>query len=246
MSWFRFVVLTLIPTTALAAQGAPSAMRREPLPLRQTLSFDLNAALDARWRLSVEPLVIGRLTVGLSASSTAVVDQPAPERSYALLSARETDLSLAPCAYGGPCYPYPTSEPTYRASSLSLHTRWYPTGLSRDGERQQFAVYIGEFLSYEERRISWPQWLEAPYPLPADSLGGSGLPWSPPSPGPSWVERLHGLEPGAEIGARLMMGQRVFIEVGGMVRIVTVDDPLSRRRPGDSDARLQLAIGFGW
>ena len=247
MSTFRACLLTLVATTALDAQSAPAQARGEPLPLQQAISFDVSAALDDRWRLTVEPLVIGRFTIGLSGSRTTVVDRPTQPDIYRTIATRRVDLSLAPCDPRFPCYPMPSDEPTYRASSLALHVRWYPAALSRDGERQRFAVYIGEFLSREDRRISWPQWIFPPYDAPGappDSIV-IVIP-RPQLPGPSWVQRLRGWEPGVELGARMMMGRRVLIDVGGTIRVATLDDPLSRRRPGQTDARLVLALGFGW
>ncbi|MCE9602572.1 MAG: hypothetical protein K8S21_10245 [Gemmatimonadetes bacterium] len=245
MSCVRVVVLSLVVGTALGAQSAPSVPRRAPLPLKQSLSFDLTAALDDRWRLAVEPLVIGRFTLGLSAAHTTEVDRPSQPVIYETFATRPMDLSFAPCLpLYGPCGPFPDGEPSYRASSLALHARWYPAVLSRDGDRQAFAVYIGEFLSYEKRRVSWPQWIYPPYYPPTDSLI-IVIP-GPPSPGPTVVQHLRGWEPGAEIGARVMMGRHVLIDVGGTVRVATLDDPLSRQRPGRTDARFVVAIGIGW
>ena len=245
MSCLRVTALSLVVGTMLGAQPAHAQPRREPLPLKQSLSFDLSAALDDRWRLSVEPLVIGRFTLGLSGSHTTGVDRPSQEIVYETFALRRLDRSFAPCLpeYGS-CYPFPDGEPSYRASSLALHARWYPAALSRDGDRQAFAVYIGEFLSYEKRRISWPQWISPPYYPPTDSLV-IVIP-RPPTPGPTWVQHLHGWEPGAEIGARVMMGRHVLIDVGGTVRVATLEDPLARRRPGRTDARFVVAIGIGW
>lgn len=242
MSFFRIALLTAVSAPALAAQSGSPPARRDASPLLQTLTFDVSAALDERWRLTVEPLVFGRFTLGLSGSRTTQVDRPTPPVYYAMPIARRADLSIAPCCPVCDCYPSPDGEQSYRASSLSLHARWYPAALARDGERQRFAVYVGEFLSYEQRRISWPQWIYPPWPQ--DSLGI----YTPgrPTPGTSFVQRLHGWEPGAEVGARLMMGRRVLIDVGGIVRVATLDDPLSRRRPGETDARLVMAIGIGW
>lgn len=242
MSFVRVSLLTVLTATALAAQSAPLPARREPSSLLQTFTFDISAALDERWRLAVEPLVFGRFTLGLSGSRTTQVDRPTPQIYYATPITRPVDLSFAPCCPVCDCFPSPDGEQGYRASSLSLNARWYPAALARDGERQRFAVYVGEFMSYEQRRISWPQWIYPPWPQ--DSLGI----YTPgrPALGPSSVQRLRGWEPGAEVGARVMMGQRVLIDVGGMVRVATLDDPLSRRRPGDTDARLVIAIGIGW
>ncbi len=241
---FRTCLLTLATTTVLCAQSAQAQARGAPLPLRQALSFDLSAALDDRWRLTVEPLVIGRFTLGLSGSHTSETDRPEQPLLYRSFAEPARDLPFAPCLpeYSS-CFPIPSGEPTYRASSLALHARWYPAALSRDGERQSFAVYIGEFLSYEKRRISYPQWITPPY-YPTDSLI-IVIP-RPPTPGPAMVQRLSGWEPGAEIGARVMMGRHVLIDVGGMVRVTTLDDPLARRRPGKTDTRFVVAVGIGW
>jgi len=194
--------------------------------------------------VAVEALVIGRFTLGLSGSHTTEVDRSSPSIIYETFGRRTANLSLAPCP---PCYgpsdPFASGEPTYRASSLALHARWYPAALSRDGDRQAFAVYIGEFLSYEKRRIAWPQWSITPY-VPADSF--AMIPPWPPISGPAWVQHLRGWEPGAEIGARVMMGRHVLIDVGGTIRVTTLEDPLARRRPGGTDARFVVAIGVSW
>ena len=238
------VCLLLVAATVLGAQSVPAQAHGEPLPLKQAISFDVSAALDDRWRLTVEPLVIGRFTIGLSGSRSTEVDRASQSVRNESYPTRRVALSFAPCLPSIPCYPIPSGEPTYRASSLALHVRWYPAALSRDRDRQQFAVYIGQFLSHEERRISQPQWIYPQYTPPFDSLGI--YPPMAPSFGPSWVQRLRGWEPGAEIGARLMMGRHLLIDTGVTVRIVTLDDPLARRRPGQTDARFVLAIGFGW
>jgi len=247
MTPFRIALMTCVATcvvsAAIGAQSAPSSSPRTPMPLRQTLTVDLGAALDERWRLTVEPLVLGRFTLGLSGSRTTEAVQSVPQILYSV-----TRLDpFAPCLPGGQCYPFPTGAPTYRASSLALHARWYPAALSRAGDRQGFAVYVGEFLSREERRISWPEWISPPYSPFPDTLLIPGIP-RPIAPwiGPAWVQQLRGWEPGAELGARVMMGNRVLIDVGGEVRVATLDDPFARRRPGRTDARFAVAIGIGW
>lgn len=245
MSSVRVCLLSLTIATALGARSTPAQPRPAPLPLKQAVSFDLSAALDDRWRVIVEPLVIGRFTLGLSASYTTAIDRPSQPIIYESFGTTAPDRSFAPCFPGyGPCGPLPGSDPTYRASGLALHARWYPEALSRDGDRQAFAVYIGEFVSYEKRRISWPQWIYPPYYPPGDSLV-IVIP-GPPTPVPSLVQHLRGWEPGAELGARVMMGRHVLIDVGGTVRVATLDDPLARRRPGKTDARFVVAIGVGW
>ena len=38
----------------------------------------------------------------------------------------------------------------------------------------------------------------------------------------------------------------LFVDVGGWFKLVTVDDPTQRLRPGQLDARLVAAVGIGW
>ena len=257
---FRQAILSVLTSGSLLAQLAVPEPRREPLPVLQTISVDLGAAMQERWRLAVEPLVFGRFTIGLAGSFTTTPDGEgwrSPPIVY-----YETFAPTPPCSIVDPyyCQPFPEGKSSYRAWSITAHARWYPAALSFDRERQRVGVYIGEFLGYQQRRISGSQLIYAPYYPPEDSVftptGGGALPYPYPypgpypypypTPGPRWIERLHGWEPGAEVGARLMMGKRVLVDVGGSLRMVAIDDPYSRLRPGAADTRFVLAVGIGW
>ena len=257
---FRHSMLCACLAGALSAQSPVREPRREPLPVLQTISVDLGAAMQERWRLAVEPLVFGRFTLGLAGSFTTTPDGEGWRSSPIVYY--ETFAPTPPCNIVDPyyCQPFPAGKPSYRAWSITAHARWYPAALSFDRERQRLGVYIGEFLGYQQRRITGTQLIYPPYYGPGDSLfapaGGGALPYPYPdpypypypypTPGPRWIERLHGWEPGAEVGARLMMGKRVIVDVGGSLRMVAIDDPYSRLRPGAADTRFVLAVGIGW
>lgn len=248
------VMLFALWSESLLAQESREAGRPAPLPVLQTIGFDLTAALQGRWQVSLEPLVFGRVALGLTAGQTTTPERrPLPVYPIYVAGRELVDI-LAPCPlmsgvhwpYHG-CGYYPPTRPRYRASELSLRARWYPAAWSRDRDRQRYGIYIGEFLSYNVRRIELPQtsWRNWP-PIDPYTPPDSAYPMPIPTIGPGWVQRLRGWEPGAEIGARVLIGGRVILDFGSSVRIVTLDDPLSALRPGQADARFVLLVGVSW
>jgi hypothetical protein len=246
MRALRLAILPLLVATSLAAQAPPpAASTSTPLAVvspRRTAFFDFAALVDSRERFGIEPLVFGRWTVGLIGSH------------------RHSDTSPPPIAYaqpgGGAAVPvlcpitgcpqvYPGSPSSYDAWSLNLAVRYYPAALSLSAPQRRLMVYAGEFIGYQWRKLSAVSYLYPP--LPAST--GTSVPCIAPGCSPipvSAVQRFEGWEPGAEIGARLIALAPVFVDVGGWFKLVTVDDPTQRSRPGQLDARLVAAVGIGW
>jgi hypothetical protein len=247
-------ILPLLVAASLAAQTPPaSSANATPVAVlspRRTAFFDVAALVDNRQRFGLEPLVFGRWTVGLVGAHT------------------RTTTSTQVIAYGNPladpipttlcpvqgCPPqYPGSDAKYNAWSLDLAVRYYPAAWSFSNPRQRMMVYVGEFIGYHQRTVDQPIYA---YPLmgvpatPARTSLDSVIPNPPvpyPLPNPQPVRsRLTGWEPGAEIGVRLMPLEPVFIDVGGWFKLVTIDDPMQRVRPGQLDSRLVVAVGVGW
>lgn len=238
-------VLLLASCTAIPglAQAPGAASPRAPMPLRPSASFDVAAALADRWRVSIEPLVVGRFTFGLSGAVTRTPDA-ADVITAPLYRPGSPLASYIPCLPENVtyCYPVPAGEPRYRATSLGFQVRWYPAALSRDLDGQRFGLYLGESLTYDVRRVRWPEYIMPPIAVP-----DSGVVVIIPRPAmPVGTQHVRGWEPGAELGARLMLGKRVLLEVGGAMRWVTLNDPLEMRQPGSVAGRFNLALGVAW
>jgi hypothetical protein len=110
------------------------------------------------------------------------------------------------------------SPSSYNAWSFDITVRYYPAFLTSRDLQRRFMLYLGEFVGYQWRTINQPE----------------------------WKQYLAGLEPGAEAGLRLKPLGPLFIDVGGWFKLVTVDDPTQRLRPGQLDSRLVAAVGIGW
>ena len=232
----RLAVLPLLVATSLAAQTPPS--RRDSAPAaavvpRRSASFDVAALVDGEQRFGLEPLVFGRWTIGLVGAhrGTRVSQTVVPPVGII--------PQVIPCAQPG-CGPYQSGSST-SAWSLDLAVRYYPAFLSVNGPGHQLMLYVGEFIGYHRRTLTGTA-----YPLP---LAGGTYP-APPNP-MNYVpaaepQILSGWEPGAELGVRLLPLGPLFLDVGGWFKLVTIDDPTARLRPGQVDARLVVAAGIGW
>jgi hypothetical protein len=222
---------------------------------------DLGAALDEQLRVFLEPAVIGRVSLGLS---FAYATRPESEYGYGYPMPAmgspgvpdiapcndETCFAIYPPYYGG------GERVRYRASTMALHARWYPALLSREGDGHTVSAYVGEFLSYSRRRITSTNYYYAFDDRPMPPTNGSesfpvdtadGRPYPTPYPYPTRnTQHLRGWEPGVELGVRALVGKRVMIDLGASTRLITIDDPRSSRRPGDTDPRLVAAIGVTW
>ncbi len=254
MRALRLAILPFLVATSLAAQTPePSGAPARPAALvepRRTAFFDVAALVDGRERFGLEPLVLGRVAIGLIASHTRTSWSPLTPPIAVALPATATGASNLPCAWPG-CGPSPGNS--YSAWSLDLAVRWYPAALSFNDPRRRLMVYIGEFIGYQWRRLS--DAFYGPVPLaqsticPVVAQPGIALPpGCPPIVPPIVTETQHitGWEPGAEVGVRLRPLEPLFVDVGGWFKLVTIDDPTQRVRPGQLDSRLVAAIGVGW
>jgi hypothetical protein len=130
----------------------------------------------------------------------------------------------------------------YRTGNLDLHGRWYPDRLSFAIARQAASVYVGEFIGYHARQIRNPINLGCTVcAFPLDTARASPAPTQSPV-----TQRLHGWEPGAELGVRVMSARHVVIDVGGALRLETIADPMSGVQPGGLVKRATVAVGVGW
>ena len=249
MRSLRLAVLPLLVATSLAAQ-APEPSHQAPTPAAavaplRTAFLDLAALVGDRQRFGLEPLVFGRWTVGLIGShySTGSPSYSVNPIGYPDVggAAVPTILCIAP----GCPVPTPATASSYTAWSLDFAVRYYPAALSSSDPRRRLMLYIGEFVGYQWRTLT-----EVSYPPVAVPLAGSsqGVPCAYPGCSGQFIQkqRFTGWEPGAEVGVRLRPLEPVFVDVGGWFKIVGVDDPTQRIRPGQLDARLVVAVGVGW
>jgi hypothetical protein len=249
MRSLRLALLPLLVATSLAAQ-TPAPSTAPPAPVAavapaRTAFFDLAALVGNRQRFGLEPLVFGRWTVGLIGSHYST-GSPTYYQSYATPNVPGSTVDPVICTMDG-CPPTANGGATsgYVAWSLDFAVRYYPAALSLNDPRRRLMVYIGEFVGYQWRTLT-----QVLYPPVAVPLAGS-TPVAPcPYPGCSgqFIQKQNftGWEPGAEVGVRLKPLDPLFIDVGGWFKLVTVDDPTQRLRPGQLDARLVAAVGIGW
>ncbi len=248
MRALRLAVLPLLVATSLAAQ-APAPQNSTPSPAAEvaphrTAFFDLAALVGNRQRFGLEPLVFGRWTVGLIGSHYGTGSPSYYGNQLDVPDAGVPAPTILCIPPGCPVLGWPTST-SYTAWSLDFAVRYYPAALSFNDPRRRLMVYIGEFVGYQWRTLT--QVLYSPVAVP---LAGS-IPVAPcPYPGCSgqFIQKQNftGWEPGAEVGLRLKPLEPLFIDVGGWFKLVTVDDPTQRLRPGQLDARLVAAVGVGW
>jgi hypothetical protein len=246
MRALRLAVLPLLVATSLAAQAPPasSGAASPPAAVAPTRSafFDFAALVDNRQRFGLEPLVFGRWTVGLIGTHHRS-NSSGPTVYYGLPVPQAANGPGACPSFG--CAPFPYGS-SYDAWSLDVAVRYYPAILSFNDPRRRFMVYLGEFVGYHRRTLTQPIYA---VPLgaspPADTIGTPPMPPYPIYPVADRL-RLTGWEPGAELGVRLIPLAPVFLDVGGWFKLVTIDDPTLRIRPGQVDARLVVAAGIGW
>ena len=251
MRSLRLAILPLLVATSLAAQApepstAPSTPAAVVAPQR-TAFFDVAALVNQRQRFGLEPIVLGRFAMGLiGAHSRTGSPTLNPPIAYAYPLAGGRAVGTVVCPIEG-CQPVPATgaSSSYEAWSLDFAVRYYPAALSFNDPRRRLSVYIGEFVGYQWRTLT-----EVYYPPVAVPTAGSSPALPCPAPGCSGpftqTQRITGWEPGAEVGVRLRPIDPLFVDVGGWFKLVTVDDPTQRLRPGQLDARLVVAVGIGW
>jgi hypothetical protein len=246
MRTLRLAVLPLLIAASLAAQTPPPSSSTPPAAVvapRRAAFFDVAALVDSRERFGLEPLVFGRWTVGLIGSHRH--SSPAPPLLAAPLGGGGASVPTVLCPITGCPSPYPGPASSYDAWSLDLAVRYYPAALSLAAPQRRLMVYLGEFVGYHRSTLS--QLLYPPVPLNETGIPCSGASGCLAFPSPITEQQAYaGWEPGAEIGVRLIPLAPLFVDVGGSFRLVTVDVPTQRTRPGEVDARLVAAVGIGW
>ncbi len=243
MRLIRSLAVPLCLASTLPAQ-APAPPPRIPLPVLRAVSADLAAARDHTARVFVEPLVFGRVSVGLSASYTDHADVP--------WYASPVYRTLADPIPFGPCPPFcgsPSADPEYQSWTVDLNVRLYPAALSLNTAQAKAMLYVGEFAGFTQRRFrSQYYYYPCPVcatPVPLDSTGGA-FPLPPGDYPFTATQSLDAVEPGIETGLRIQASRHAFVDVGGRWRLVRVDDPYSKKRPGQVDQRLVLSAGLSW
>jgi hypothetical protein len=245
----RLAVLPLFVATSLAAQtpaesNAPVTPVAVAAPAR-TAFLDLAALVGDRQRFGLEPLVFGRWTVGLIGSHYSTGSPAYYGNGYVTLNVPGSTVPTILCPMSG-CPPTGSgSTSSYTAWSLDFAVRYYPAALSLNDPHRRLMVYIGEFIGYQWRTLT-----QVSYPPVAVPAAGSSqaVPCAYPGCSGQVVQKqsFMGWEPGAEVGVRLEPLGPLFIDVGGWFKIVGVDDPTQRIRPGQLDSRLVVAVGVGW
>lgn len=239
MRALRLAVLPLLVATSLAAQTPPSRADSAPAAVvvpRRTASFDVAALVDGEQRFGLEPLVFGRWTVGLVGAHRGT------RASQTLVPPMGVIPAIIPCVSPG-CGSYPSGTSGTSDWSLALAVRYYPAILSVSGPGHRLMLYVGEFIGYHQRTITGSYYAVPLGQVPAIGATGS----NPVMPWPSTDrQRLTGWEPGAELGVRVSPLGPLFLDVGGWFKLVTIDDPTARLRPGQVDARLVASVGIGW
>jgi hypothetical protein len=166
---------------------------------------------------------------------------------------------LALCAYSQ-YYPYAGDGPRYRAWSFNVAGRYYPPFFSFRNGPSRMMVYAGGFLGFhwrvsQETQTYYYNPLVDTVPIPLALQDSVVVPPDTTTPGilyppPPWTSEIRrtisGLQPGVEIGVRLLPVGGFFVEVGGRFNLVTIDDPMRRSRLGDVESRLVIAGGFAW
>jgi hypothetical protein len=270
MRALSLVVVPLLAAGALAAQAPASRpLPVQPDPTDRSAWFDVGALLEHQIRAGFEGLALGRYTVGLSITYDDRAHPRADDvypMGYAEPQPGVAIRDPYPCGdvryLALSAYPqYCGDSPRYRAWSFNLAARYYPAIFSFRNGPSRMMVYAGAFVGFHWRvsQEVQPYYYynplvdTVPVPLaPRDSVVVP--PDSAPNvnlyPMPPWTSQVRrtiaGLQPGLEIGVRLVPVGGLFIEVGGRFNLVTIDDPLRRTRLGDVESRLVIGAGISW
>jgi hypothetical protein len=276
MRFVSLIVVPFLAAGTLAAQAPASRPpSTPPVPTDRSVWYDAGALLEHQIRAGFEGLALGRYTVGLSITYDDRA-HPRDDAYYPMgyaypqgeVAIRDPypcvdTRSLAMCAYP-PYYSYAGDSPRYRAWGLNLAARYYPAFFSFRNGPSRMMVYAGGFVGFHWRvsQEIQPYYYNYYNPLadtfprplaPRDSvvvLPPDTMPNVNRYPMPPWTSQLRrtiaGLQPGLELGVRLMPIGGLFIEAGGRFSLVTIDDPRQRARLGDVESRLVIAAGIAW
>jgi len=252
----RRTLLALAPALLLAA--VPAAVRAQDAPSVPTVRsvyFDVGALARDRIRGGLEALAVGRFTVGLAGTYSHTIDQ---DGYLYPLGVREAFQNDAYCAYpeSFSCIGPWSNVSRYRAWALDLSVRYYPSFLSFQNGPSRMMAYVGEFVGYHWRTWDEQVWYYGygvddvvPVMASRDTLipPVDTLPWNPYpiAPGPNPIRHtLNAIQPGVEVGVRLVPFSRLLIDVGARFMLVTIDDPLERTPKGNVESRLVVAGGL--
>ena len=232
LQWRGTVVLAALLThQSLAAQGAK---------VRRGASLDLAALMNGEIRASVAPVVAGRAALGVSIArwwGGQTTYYPVP------LSTQIVE-------------PAPTFDALHpgREYMVDLYARVYPVSLSSATPKRRISGYVGGFVGFHRREfdqtIQYACTGVDPVVCPL-MRAPSGSPITcqipcPPIPPQAVRTITSGVEPGAELGVRVMPFGDVFVEIGGWARLITFADPTGRFEEGQVASRVTLAVGLGW
>ena len=230
LRWCRaVVVVSLLSSQSLAAQ-APR--------VRHSAALDLAALADGEIRASLEPFVLGRSTVGVSLARW----WGGQNVYYAVPLSNQLAVPV-----GGVDPVHPARE-----YMVDLYARIYPVGFSAARPQRGVSGYLGGFVGYHRRvfdQTYYPPCVlgdAIPCLTPASDAAVPCLDICPQGQ-PQTVRTVRGgVEPGTELGVRLMLLDDLLIEVGGWARLVTFADPTGRFEEGQVQSRLTLTVGLGW
>jgi hypothetical protein len=235
LQWSRVaVVASFLASQSLAAQGAN---------VRHAATLDLAALANGEIRASVEPLVMGRSALGVSLARWWGGQSgyyPVPLSSQLVAPVGGID-ALHPA----------------REYMVDLYARVYPASFSSASSatpKHRVSGYLGGFVGYHRREFDQavysPCILGGAIACPVvASPSGATIPCQVPCQ-PLRVQPVRttsaGVEPGAELGVRVLLLSDLLIEVGGWARLITFPDPTGRFEEGQVQSRLTLAVGLGW
>ena len=241
-------------TGAAVAQAYSS--RTQPAPALRSIGLDAAALTRHRIRSGVEAVVLGRITLGLSVGYTDRQEDTAATPIYRYPTYGPDDPMPCYESFSGVgCFaPWYAQRERYREWTFDLALRYYPSLLSFRNGPARMTVYAGAFAGYH-----WRTWDEqAVYPMYMDCTSRTsatstyldcvnpevtgGVFW----PGTRARKSIQGVQPGAELGVRLVPASGLFVEAGGRFTLVTIDDEWRRSRPGDVEPRLVVAAGLTW
>ena len=136
--------------------------------------------------------------------------------------------------------PAPTFDALHpgREYMVDLYARVYPVSLSSATQKHRISGYVGGFVGFHRREFD--ETIQY-------TCGGVVCPLMVTPSSYAIVRTVaSGVEPGAELGVRVMPFGDVFVEIGGWARLITFADPTGRFEEGQVASRVTLAVGLGW
>ena len=234
----RRTLLALAAALLVAAVHAPArAQVTRSIPTVRGAYFDAGALKRDRIRGGLEALAFGRFTIGLAGSYSHAVDRDGyiywnrPRGRYAIEVCCDHPESYS-------CMEAVSTPSRYRTWALDLSLRYYPSFLSFQDRPSRMWAYVGEFVGYHWRTWDEQVWYVPYPPNPYADYNYFAGPMRP-------IRRtLNAIQPGVEVGVRLVPFSRLLIDAGARFTLVTVDDPLQRMSKWNVESRLVVAGGI--